>query len=40
LILELRNKIPVHTPHGYGDAMFIIDYGLEINSVWVVRLSG
>ena len=40
MILELRNKIPVHTPHGYGDAIFIIDYGLEINSVWVVRLSG
>ena len=40
MIHEFRNKIAVHTPHGYGIALMMIDYALEINSVWVVRLKG
>lgn len=40
MILELRNRITVDTPLGDGDAMFIIDYGLDVNTVWVVRLNG
>jgi hypothetical protein len=40
MILELKNRIAVHTPFGEGDAMFLIDYGLDVNTVWVVRLKG
>lgn len=40
MIHELTNKIPVHTPHGEGDAIMLIDYGIDINSTWVVRLRG
>lgn len=40
MILELKNEIGVHTPLGYGHTMFIIDYGLNVNIVWVVRLHG
>jgi hypothetical protein len=40
MIHEFRNPINVHTPHGKGQAFFLIDYGLTINSVWVVRLEG
>jgi len=39
-MLELKNKIPVMTPHGYGDAIIVIDYGIDVNTVWIVRLSG
>ena len=28
----------VNTPLGDGEAMFIIDYGVNVNTVWVVRL--
>lgn len=40
MILELKTPIAVHTPLGYGDAYFLIDYGINTNSVWVVRLLG
>ena len=40
MIHELKNKIAVHTPHGYGIALMMIDYALDINSVWIVRLKG
>lgn len=40
MILQLPTTIPVHTPHGHGEAMFIIDYGINVNTVWVVRLKG
>ena len=30
----------VNTPLGDGEAIFIIDYGVNVNTVWVVRLSG
>ena len=39
-IHELNNTIAVHTPHGEGEAIMIIDYGLNTNTVWVVRISG
>jgi hypothetical protein len=39
-IHELKSTIPVHTPHGVGEAIMIIDYGLNTNSVWVVRIKG
>lgn len=38
IIHELRSPIFVHTPHGYGKAILIFDYGLDHNSIWGVRL--
>jgi hypothetical protein len=40
MIHEFKTSIPVHTPHGVGEAMLFIDYGINVNSVWVVRLRG
>lgn len=40
MIHEFRTPIAVRTPHGDGDAILFIDYGLNVNSVWVVRLYG
>lgn len=40
MIHEFRTPLPVKTPHGDGDAILIIDYGLNVNSVWLVRLHG
>jgi hypothetical protein len=38
MILQLNPTVEVHTPLGDGEAMFIIDYGINVNTVWVVRL--
>jgi hypothetical protein len=35
---EFRIPISVHTPMGEGDAILFVDYGLAVNSMWVVRL--
>lgn len=40
MIHEFRSPIAVVTPHGEGNAFLFIDYGININSVWVVRLHG
>lgn len=40
MIHEFKTPIAVWTPHGDGNAILIIDYGLNVNSVWVVRLKG
>ena len=40
MILQLNPTIEVHTPLGDGEALFIIDYGLNVNTVWVVRFEG
>jgi len=39
MIHEFKTPIPVHTPHGIGQAFLLIDYGLTVNSVWLVRLK-
>jgi len=39
-IHEFNNSIDVKTPHGDGQAILLIDYGLAVNTVWVVRLNG
>ena len=39
MIHEFKIPIAVKTPHGDGDALLFIDYGLNVNSVWVVRLQ-
>lgn len=38
-MLQLNPTIEVHTPLGDGEAIFIIDYGINVNTVWVVRLD-
>ena len=40
MILQLNPTIDVLTPNGDGTAMFIIDYGPDVNSVWLVRHQG
>lgn len=40
-ILQLNPTIPVHCrAHGDGEAILIIDYGPDVNTVWAVRLDG
>lgn len=40
MVHEFKAPIPVHTPHGEGEAILMIDYNLITNSAWVVRLKG
>ena len=37
VMLQLNPTIEVHTPLGDGEALFIIDYGINVNTIWVVR---
>lgn len=39
VIHEIKNPIAVHTPLGEGKAIFLVDYGFEVNSCWKVRLA-
>ena len=38
-MLQLNPTVEVHTPLGDGEAMFIIDYGINVNTVFVVRFA-
>jgi hypothetical protein len=38
-IHEIQQTIFVDTPHGKGQALFLIDYGLHQNTIWVVTLK-
>lgn len=41
MIAQLNPTIPVYCKkHGSGEAILIIDYGVDVNTVWVVRLPG
>jgi hypothetical protein len=40
MICQLNPTIDVNTPLGDGEALFLIDYGVNVNTVWVVRLEG
>jgi hypothetical protein len=40
MIHQFPSPLPVHTPHGCGDAILLIDYGIDVNTVWLVRLEG
>lgn len=41
MILQLNPQIDVVAKgHGDGTAMFMIDYGTEVNTVYVVRFPG
>lgn len=39
-IHEIKNPIQVHTEHGEGLCIAWIDYGINVNTVWMVRLRG
>ena len=38
-ILEIQQILWVSTPHGDGQALFLMDYGPHENTVWVVALE-
>ncbi len=41
MILQLNPTIPVLAKgHGNGEAILVIDYGPDVNTVWCVRFSG
>ena len=37
-IHQITPPIYVNTPKGEGDALFLLDYGVNINTVWVVHI--
>ena len=39
-LLQLNPTLPVWTPLGDGEAIALIDYGPNVNTVWLVRLAG
>lgn len=39
-LLQLSPTLPVSTPLGDGEAIILIDYGHDVNTVWLVRLAG
>ena len=38
-ILQLNPVLPVYTKLGKGRALFILDYGADINTCWIVVLN-
>lgn len=40
MMLQLNPTIDVKTPLGYAEALIIIDYGVNTNSVWLCRMKG
>jgi len=40
MIHQLNPTIDVKTPLGDGEAIFLIDYGANTNTVWVCRMNG
>jgi len=40
MMLQLNPTIPVKTPKGDAEALIIIDYGVNVNSVWLCRMKG
>lgn len=39
VIHELQQILWVTTPHGDGQVLFLIDYGVHENTIWVVALE-
>lgn len=39
VVHELQQVLFVETPHGKGQALFIIDYGIHENTIWVIALN-
>ena len=40
MMLQLNPTIAVKTPKGDAEALIIIDYGVNVNSVWLCRMRG
>lgn len=40
MMLQLNPTISVKTPKGDAEAFIIIDYGINVNSVWLCRMKG
>ncbi len=40
MMLQLNPTIDVNTPNGDGEAIIVIDYGINTNTVWIVRHDG
>lgn len=40
MILQLSPSMDVLTPLGDGTALFLLDYGLDVNPVFLVRFKG
>ena len=40
MMLQLNPPIPMKTPKGDGMAMFLTNYGLEVNLIWTVIIDG
>lgn len=40
MIHEWRTPLPVRTPKGDGDCLAVIDYGYNVNTVWLCRMHG
>jgi hypothetical protein len=38
-IHEIAQTLIVNTPHGKGQVLFLIDYGIHQNTIWVVTLK-
>jgi hypothetical protein len=38
-IHEIKQVLNFDTPHGVGQALFIIDYGVHENTIWVIALK-
>ena len=36
MIHEIKQTMYLNTPHGQGIPLFIIDYGAQMNTIWVV----
>ena len=39
MIIQCSPTIPVYTKLGMGRALFLIDYGQDVNTCWVVALN-
>lgn len=40
MMLQLNPTIDVKTPLGDAEAIILIDYGHNVNTVWLCRMSG
>jgi len=36
MIHEIKQTMYMNTPHGQGVPLFIIDYGPQLNTIWVI----
>lgn len=39
-MLQLNPTIDVRTPLGDAEAIILIDYGVNVNTIWVCRMKG